>query len=114
MPINSLAKRLFERLLPSVPIIDDKGRPTPEFVRKWDEFTEEVEAFEQNQEQTNSNVGQSITNITNVINNLGEESQIYVGPESEAPETVTRPLFMILRENGAPAGQTSFVIREPD
>lgn len=41
-------------------------------------------------------------------------SGVYLGPEDGAPQQVTRPWLLILREPGAPAAETSFVIREPD
>ena len=43
----------------------------------------------------------------------GGDAPIYVGPADQAP-AVTEPTLMILRDAGAPAGQTSIIVREPD
>jgi hypothetical protein len=41
-------------------------------------------------------------------------ANLYIGPALGAPAAVDAPLLMVLREPGAPAGQTSLVVREPN
>lgn len=43
----------------------------------------------------------------------GGASAVYIGPEDDAPATVTEPTLLILRETGAAARDTRMVIREP-
>ncbi|MGH8429672.1 MAG: hypothetical protein ACREUF_04625, partial [Solimonas sp.] len=38
---------------------------------------------------------------------------LYIGPQAHAPQQVVRPWLLILRNPGAPAGQTAIVVREP-
>lgn len=52
--------------------------------------------------------------IAAALSDFAVDTKVYIGPKEGAPRNVTEPVLLILRDPGAPALQTSLVIREPD